>query len=150
LFVQLTDTSAASESGNRKRDPGFPVAAFGRGYLVAMAGAGQQRRQARQSVRLWAVLGGPPILLAGLAAVAIVSLEAAGILALVVLAVVYGLVLRRIKRGSDEVFEYRQSTEYRDRPAATPNNFLGYLAHVADREHAQLERRATKQRRPSP
>jgi hypothetical protein len=93
---------------------------------------------------------GPPIVLAALAAIAFVSLEVAGILALAVLVIGYVFVLWLMKRGADEVFEYRQSKAYREHPAATPNNFLGYLAHAADRGRATIERRAAKQRRPSP
>lgn len=90
---------------------------------------------------------GPPIVLAALVAIALASLQAAGILAFAVLVIGYVLVFRLIKRAADEVFEYRQSKAYRDHPAATPNNFLGYLAHVADRERVRIERRAAKQHR---
>jgi hypothetical protein len=113
-----------------------------------MGGGKRRGLMTRRSVLLWLALLGPPIVLAGLVAIALLSLKAAGIVALVVLVIVYVLVFRLMNRGLRERMRYARSKEYRERMASLPDDsFPGYLARAADRGRAAIERRAAKQYR---
>jgi hypothetical protein len=110
--------------------------------------AKRQGSRAPRSIPLWAALVGPPVLLAALIAIALASLEAAEIVALVALVIGYAVVMGLMWRGYREKTEYYQSKAYRDRVAALPDDsFPAYLARAADRGRIAVERRAARKRR---